>query len=589
MKGFFKIFFASLLALLVFCVIGFFLLVGIAAAFSKDDKPDLGENGILVLDLSAPLKEQADDDFFAKIPGGFSKESSLGINDVVKAIENAADDNAIKGLYIKSTANANGLAVNDELRRAIADFKRSKKFVLAYGATISEGAYYVAAEADRVYTHPQGGLEWNGFATTLTFFKGLLDKLQIQPEIFYAGKFKSATEPYRATKMTDANRLQTSVFLSDMYSIFLQNVALDRHLDTTTLHGLANSGAIQTAHDALQNKLIDGLKYDDEIRKELSADVKQDESKDLNLITMDKYLKGADIKEPSGNDKIALIYAEGEIVDGKGKDGTIGSDEYKALIRKARLDQNVKAIVLRVNSPGGSSLASDMIWREVSLAKKTKPVIISMGTYAASGGYYISCNGNYIFAESNTITGSIGVFSMMINPSTFLGNKLGITFDGVKTAQYADLGSGTRPMTQPERNFMQASVDSVYHTFLSRVAEGRRKSIADIDSIAQGRVWTGKRALAIGLVDKIGTLQDAINYAAAQIKTKNYSIREYPQKKSILDQIMNSNDKDENGMQEKAVKEVLGNPSLSLLKKIKSLTGMCNSVQARLPFEMDMQ
>jgi protease-4 len=314
--------------------------------------------------------------------------------------------------------------------------------------------------------------------------------------------------------MTDANRLQTTVWLNDIYNSLLITTADARQTDTATLHQLANTAAIQTAQDALKYKLVDGLKYDDEVNAEISKKLRQDIKKDINFISMGKYAKSVDFKANGDGGKISIIYAQGDIVDGKGKSDEIGSDEFVKLIRKARMDDDVKAIVFRVNSPGGSALASEAIWREISLAKKQKPFVVSMGDYAASGGYYISCDADSIFADETTITGSIGVFSVLANLKDFFNNKLGITFDGVKTANYADLGSISRPLSAPERNLMQASVDTIYGLFTSRVANGRKKDTAYIDSIAQGRVWIGNRATGIGLVDRIGSLQDAVDCAA---------------------------------------------------------------------------
>lgn len=591
MKGFFKIFFASLLALIIFTVLGFVLLLVVSSTLLKDDKPELGDKGILVLDLKTYFDETSKDKFAANFFGGtpstdMSKSPSL--YDVVRMLEFAAKDPAIKMLYIKSDGNANSYAHSEELRKAIEVFKSSKKPVIAYGNVISQKTYFVASEADKVYCHPSGGLEWKGLAVSFMFYKGLMDKLEIQPEIFYAGKFKSATEPFRATQMTDANKLQTTVWLNDIFIRMLDAVSVDRHIDTATLRSLANSGQIRRAADAVNAKLIDAAKYDDEVKTEIAQKLNVKEIKDLNFVSLSKYSEAADYKNMDGKDKIAVIYANGEIIDGQGDDDNIGGDKFRNLIRDARLNKDIKAVVLRVNSPGGSALASDVIWREVDLTKKVKPVVVSMGNYAASGGYYISCDANYIFADPNTLTGSIGVFSMMVNPSSFFKNKLGLTFDGVKTAQYADLGYATHTMSEQEKHFFQSDVDSTYRTFLTRVANGRNKTIAEIDSIAQGRVWTGKRAISIGLVDANGSLKDAIAYAAKLAKSDSYYIKEYPQTKSFIEKLM-SKDDTKKDVQNKMLKDALGEWQFDIYSKIKSVSTMCNSVQTRLPFEMDIQ
>ncbi|MEP7318512.1 MAG: signal peptide peptidase SppA, partial [Panacibacter sp.] len=333
---------------------------------------------------------------------------------------------------------------------------------------------------------------------------------------------------------------------------------------------------------------VDGLKYDDEIQSELIEKLGQSKKDPINFISFDKYAKAVNYKNNGGSSKIAIIYAQGDIVGGKGDDNEIGSDSYVSLIRKARLNDDIKAIVLRVNSPGGSSLASDAIWREVTLAKEDKPFIVSMGDYAASGGYYISCNADSVFADASTITGSIGVFSIVPNLQSFFNDKLGLTFDGVKTAPYSDMGSNSRPLTETEKRFMQASVDSIYYTFKKRVANGRTKDISYIDSIAQGHVYTGTRALQLALIDKTGTLQDAVNCAAAMAKLKDYGTKEYPEKKSFWQQLLNS-DSYKVSMQQIAVKENIGTEQYNMLQQVKKVRKLMQVPQSRLPFDFDIK
>jgi protease-4 len=525
MKSFFKIFFASLLAIIVFCVVVFFIFIGFIYASVNSDKPTISQNSVLVLDLSKSYPDFAQ----AKMDASFNlkklSEQPLNLYDVIRMILYARSDDNIKGLYIKAESNANGLASSEELRHAVEDFEASGKFVIAYGATITQNAYFVASAANKVYTHPQGGLDWRGMAVQIMFFKNLLDKLGVEPEVFFAGKFKSATEPFRVTQMTEPNRLQTSVWLGDIYTNFLSEISQSRDVDTAQLRKFANGALIQTANDALKYHMVDGLLYSDEVLRLLRQYLRTSDKKNVSFVSMSTYAQAVNYKNNSGSDRIAVLYAQGDIVSGK-DNNNISSGDFIPLLQRLRNNDNVKAIVIRVNSPGGSALVSDMIWREITLTKKEKPVIISMGNYAASGGYYMSCNGTYIFAEPNTITGSIGVFTMMGNAQNFFNNKLGITFDQVKTSPYADLGTLSRPLTQPEKNLMQAGVDSVYQTFLTRVANGRKKSVADIDSIAQGRVWTGARAVQIGLVDSIGSLSSAIRYAAKLIHSNSFSMEE---------------------------------------------------------------
>ncbi len=581
MKAFFKTFFASLLALVIFTVLAVFVLIGIIASASQTEKPAVGRNAVLVLDLSEDFKEQSDNNPINAI---FNKtENEIpSLYDMVRMIRYAKSDSSIKGIYILCATNPNGFGASEELRKAIIDFKTSGKFVLAYGETITQKGYYVGSAADKIYCNPQGGLEWGGFVSGMTYLKGALDKLEIQPQIFYAGKFKSATEPLREYKMTDANRLQTSVWLGDLYGSFLEAAGSSRKIDTATLHKLATDGTIQTAYDAWKSGLLDGLQYDDEVKASLNKLLKESPTNKINFVSFNDYAKAADFKPGYGGDKIAVLYASGDIVSSGNDENQVSSDVFRNQIRKLRLDKDIKAIVFRVNSPGGSALASEVIWREITLARQEKPVVVSMGDVAASGGYYISCNADSVFANTNTITGSIGVFSIVPNFESFFKNKLGVTFDRVKTAPYADMGSGDRPLTETEKRFFQASTDSIYYTFKTRVASGRKRGVDYIDSIAQGRVWTGARATGVGLVDKIGTLQDAVNCAARMARlSSSYHVREYPEKKTFLEQVMNSYKKT---IRQDLIKEELGEGSMQLLHELKQVKTMIGVPQAKLPF-----
>ncbi|MDE3253410.1 MAG: signal peptide peptidase SppA [Bacteroidota bacterium] len=580
MKGFLKTFFASLLALVIFTIIGVIVIIGMISSAASPDKPVIGSKAVLVLNLSDHFPEQSKDNPLNALINK-TENDIPSLYDLVRMLHYAGKDTAIKGVYILCGSNSNGFAASEELRKAVMDFKSSGKFVIAYGETITQKGYYIASAADKLYCHPQGGVEWSGFSSGMLYLKGMLDKLEIKPQIFYAGKFKSATEPLRETQMTDANRLQTSVWLGDLYTHFIQAAAASRNLDTAVLRELAQKGSIQTAKDALDHKLVDGLKYDDEIKKVISKALHQDEKDRINFVDFSEYAQAADFKQNFGDKKIALVYADGDIVSGSGDNDQVGSDAFRSLLRKLRMDKEVKAIVFRVNSPGGSSLASDVIWREISLARKEKPVIVSMGDVAASGGYYISCNADSVFADANTITGSIGVFSIVPNFQSFFKNKLGITFDAVNTAPFADMGSSTRPLTETEKRFFQAGTDSIYHTFKSRVADGRKKDIAYIDSIAQGRVWTGERGVQVGLVDRVGSLQDALDCAAKMIHVSEYRLKEYPEKKNIFEQILNNYKKT---ISTRLVKEEIGEKQMGILREVKKVQQMIGIPQARLPF-----
>ncbi|HVZ26439.1 MAG TPA: signal peptide peptidase SppA [Sediminibacterium sp.] len=585
MRSFFKTFFATLLALVIFTVIGIFILAAFIGSAASPDLPVVGSRAVLVINLDHAFPEQSKDNPLNAYLNG-TENTPPSLRAAIEHIYAARADSAIKGIYLQCSTNANGFAASEELHQALLDFKRSGKFLLAYGETMTQKGYYLGSCADKVFCHPLGGVEWSGFSSGLLFLKGMLDKLEIQPQIFYAGKFKSATEPLRAAEMTDANRLQTSVWLGDLYTHFLEAVGAARKIDTAQLRELAVQGKIQTAHDALNSGLVDGLMYDDEIKSELRTRLHISERESINFVTLSDYVKARPGDENNAQKRIAVLYADGDIVSGYGDDSQVGSDNFKNLIRKLRMDNDVEAIVFRVNSPGGSSLASDVIWRELALARKDKPVVVSMGDVAASGGYYISCMADSVFADAGTITGSIGVFSIVPNLQSFFKNKLGITFDRVKTAPYADMGGADRPLTEPEKRFFQAGIDSVYLTFKTRVADGRRRDITYIDSIAQGRVWTGYRAIQVGLVDRIGTLRDAILCAARMAKLDAYRIKEYPEKKSFIEQLLNNY---QHSIREKLLAGELTPEQLSVAAEIRRVKQMVGQPQARMPFSFAVQ
>ena len=578
MRSFFKIFFASLLALIIFSLLGVFFLITLAGSLTAKDRPRVEAKSVLVLDLGQHYAEQEKQNPLSVISS--EQRNVPGLYDVLRLINRAKTDKNISDIYIIGNNNPNGFAASEELRNALKDFKSSNKFILAHGDVITQKAYGVASIADKIYVSPQGYLEWSGYNVDYAFVKGTLQKLEIEPQIFYAGKFKSATEPFRADQMTPENELQTSVWLNDLYSDFLLKTAEVRKIDTATLHQLANDAKIQNATDAANYKLVDGVKYDDQVKDEIKSKLGVDKYERLNFITINSYFAAVDVSKGNG-EKIALIYAEGDIMDGKSDEG-ISAEHYRTLIRKARLDRTIKAIVFRVNSGGGSSMASETIWRELSLAKQEKPVVVSFGDIAASGGYYISCAADSIFAQPTTITGSIGVFGIIPNMQAFFKNKLGVTFDGVKTAPYADAGNIYRPMNEKEKQLVQANVNMIYAQFKQRVADGRKRDTAYIDSIAQGRVWTGLRAKEIGLIDRFGGIDDAIQSAAAMAKLKEYRIREYPEPKNIFDQLfgkadpMNYADK---------MKSELGEENYKIYQEMKRVKEMSNTVQARLPFQ----
>jgi protease-4 len=580
MRSFLKFFLASFVALIVFSILAFFFMLMVFARLaSSGDKVVTGSNAVVVVDLSQGLREQRVEDplrtFLSDDP---SQEP--GLFDAVRLIRKAATDDNVKGLYLKADGNGNGYASSEEIRRAIVEFRKSKKFVYAYAETLTQNAYYLASAADKVYLHPKGFIDFAGFSITMMYLKGTLEKLEIQPQIFYNGKFKSATEPLRETKMTEANRIQTTAFLGDLYADFLLRISEARKIDTATLHRYANEGLIMEPSDADKYKLVDGLKYNDQVMDEIKRSLGLSGDEKVNFVSLNRYFSANPLYESSGN--VALIYADGDIVSGSNGEDQIASEDYVKVIREVRQDKDIKAIVFRVNSPGGSALASESIWRELSLARKTKPVVVSMGNYAASGGYYISCMADSIFAEPNTLTGSIGVFAIVPNMQGFFNNKLGITFDGVKTGEFADAGNTTRPLTDKEKALFQRSVDTIYATFKQRVVDGRKLSQAVVDSISQGRVWTGVQAQKMGLVDRLGGIQSAVDCAAKMANIPEVKISAYPKPKNTLDRFMKSIGGTKAGM----LKEELGADYAfyQTVKKLRALT--TGEVQAKLPYSM---
>jgi protease-4 len=544
MKQFFKFFLASLLALFVAGIIFFgvfFIVVGsiassISSAVSSEETTTVKSNSILYINLTQDFHELGESNSLAMFTGGSSK--TTGLLDLLKCIEYAKTDDNIKGIYLKAGGSPNGQATAQQIRAALKDFKKSGKFIYAYGDFIPQGDYFIASVADGIYINPLGSVELKGLASNLVFFKGALDKLNVQPEIFYCGQFKSATEPFRMDKMSDPNRKQIAALQSDIWKEMITAISEHTHADTATVNSWAQTGAIQTASDAVKYKLADGTKYKDEVEQLLKSKTGKGEKDKLSFVAVDDYV--GSIPSKVNENQIAILVAEGEIVDGEAQSSSyqIASETFIKEIRKVRDNDKIKAVVMRVNSPGGSALASEVILRELQILKKKKPLVVSMGDLAASGGYYISCQADSIFAMPNTITGSIGVFGMMFNTQAFFNQKLGVTFDGEKNAPYADFPNMNRPMTDQEKKFIQNGVDTIYMTFKSRVAVGRKMDVAYVDSIGQGRVWTGTEGLKNRLVDAIGGLDRAVKSAAILAKLKDYKTVNYPAVEDRMEKLM---------------------------------------------------
>ena len=585
MKEFFKFVFASmigvLLSVFVMFVLGILLVIGIVSTASNESKITIDDNTVLHLSLNYPISERTSKNPFQNLNfGGFETENNLGLKDILAHIKEAKTDSRIKGIYVDVSAIQGGFASIEEIRNALIEFKKSGKFILAYSEVYTKGAYYLASVADKIYVNPEGMVDFKGFSTEIMFFKGALEKLDIEAQVIKVGTYKSAVEPYILDKMSKPNREQITSFLGSLYTHFLSNIAISRKIPVDSLSAIANTAAVEKATDAVKFRLVDGVKYKDEVLTELKSLCGIAQKKELRSVSISDYTPQSKELSTASADRIAVVYAVGEIVSGEGDDETMGSENISRAIRTARLDDKVKALVLRINSPGGSSLASDVIWREVELTKKVKPVIVSMGDVAASGGYYIACAADSIFAQPNTITGSIGVFAIIPNMKKFFNNKLGITFDEVKTSKFSEI-SITRPLSDDERLLLQAEVNNIYKTFTQKVANGRHKTPEFIDNIGQGRVWTGAEAIKIGLVDRLGNINDAVKSAAKKAGLKEYKLVDYPDQKDPLKELF---DDSADKVRTYFTKQELGE-NYNYYQKMQSVL-KTTGIQSRMPYEV---
>lgn len=590
MKQFFGAFFGSLVGLLLATILGFVILIAVIkgsidnAMKGNDEFVSSRSASVIKIKLSGNIEEREIEDPFEELRkmNKYSDEEGSGLNTFQKKLNQAKNDDKVKGIFLEVQGLTAGFASIKEVRDLLLDFKKSGKFIYSYAEYYGQKDYFVASVSDKIFLNPQGAIDFKGLSMNLMFYKKTFEKLGIDVQIFRHGRFKSAIEPFMLDKMSQANRLQSETFLNSIWNSLLQGISESRGIKIEELQAMANELAINSPEDAKNRKLVDDLIYLDEVMLALKKKTGKKDKDKLDLVDLSKY-KGTE-KVKTAKEKIAVIYANGGISGGEGDDEEIGSDRIAKAIRAARMDENVKAIVFRVNSPGGSALASDVIWRETVLAGKSKPFIVSMGNYAASGGYYISCAAHRIFAQPNTITGSIGVFGLIPNLQKMLDDKLGITMDTVNTNQYSSLGSATMPLSKKESEFIQASVEKVYDVFTSRVAEGRKMKQSEVDSIGQGRVWSGADAINIGLVDELGGLQDAIAYAAKKAKLKEYKISELPRPKNPFENIFGKVEAD---AETNILEKNLG-PLFPYMKSIHQVLRQ-KGVQARMPFEILIQ
>lgn len=589
MRAFFKYVLATvtgiILSFVLLFIIGLIIIGGMISSVGADREVKIPNNSLLIINLNHEITERTMPDPFDgfNVPG-FIFTKNLGLDDILKRIEAAKSDDRIKGIYLDISVVSASFASLQEIRDALLDFKESGKFIIAYSELYTQRAYYLASTADRIYVNPEGTIDFRGLASQTMFLKGMFDKLGIEAQVVKVGSFKSAVEPYTLDRMSTANREQVESFIGSIYDHFLGEIAESRKLSPDSLRAIADQYAVRNADDAITRRLADGKKYKDEILSELKVLLDISEDADISAVSLTKYKPKPQVASASIRDRIAVVYAVGEIVSGEGGDEIIGSERISRELRKVRRDDKVKAVVFRINSPGGSALASDVIWREVELLRQEKPIIVSMGDVAASGGYYIAAAADSIFAQPNTITGSIGVFGLIPNLQGLYNDKLGITYDKVKTSKYADmLTTFDRPLSNDEFNILQREVERIYDTFLQRVADGRGLSKARVDSIGQGRVWSGQQALAIGLVDRLGSIDDAIAAAANKAGLNDFRIVTYPAIKQPFESLL-GNTTDRIGAW--FARHQLGE-QYRFYEQVKSALQL-RGIQARLPFELEV-
>ncbi|MFT4523689.1 MAG: protease-4 [Bacteroidia bacterium] len=586
MKQFFKFVLATFTGLILS---GFFVILIISlwiGSMSKNENVTLKENSVLVVKLNHDLKDNTSDNpfdaFFSELSPDVTK--ALGLYDVLKDIKAAKSNDNIEGIFLDLTFVSAGYGKLSEVREALEDFKSEGKFIYAYGEVMYNKTYYLASVADQIYLNPSGELLFNGMVADVTFLKKTLAKMGIEMQAVKKGKFKGAIEPFVLDEMSEANRMQITAFMNSIHQNTMTTISKARGIDLATLQTIADSMLVRNADDAVILKMIDKVAYRDEVISAILAKVELEDEDDLNWVSLSKFNTVVQQENKFKKDKIAIIFAEGSIVSGNGEEGEIGSDKFAKALKDARLDDDVKAVVLRINSGGGSALASEVIWRETMLLKAKKPLIVSMGDVAASGGYYIAALADTIVANPSTITGSIGVFGMFPNAKG-LYDKLGLHSEYITTAEHADFGRIDRPLNDFEKDFLQEIISKVYGEFLTRVSDGRGLPRNHVDSIAEGRVYTGVMAKELGLIDVEGGLNKAIAIAASKAGIEKYGISAYPKNTNPFASFMTGFGGA--SLKEKWMKEELG-VMYETYKEIKAIQGM-SGVQAILPYSFNIK
>lgn len=573
-SGFLRNTLSSFLAMIFLFVL---VIVFIFYLIPKEEVVVVKDNSVLKIEFKDPVLDRTSDNPFSDIDLlNSSTEGSVEFKDILDNIEKAKNDDKIKGIYLNFSSVNAGFSQIEEIRNKLLEFKESGKFIYAYADSYNQSAYYLASVSDKIALNPEGIIELKGLSAEIMFYKGLMDKLGIEAQIIRHGKFKGAVEPFMYNQMSNENREQIEKLLNSISDYMIDGIATEREgITSEEIHKMINNMYLSSARKCLEGGIIDKIAYQDQILSDL-------EDKSEHEITLTDYMKVKNSKTSVSDNKIAIIYATGEINTGKGSYNTIGSETTVEAIREASEDENVKAIVLRVNSPGGSALASEIIWREINLAKQKKKVVVSMGDYAASGGYYIACNADKIFANNSTLTGSIGVFGIVPNTKNFLNEKLGVYIETVKTHKHSDIANGYRKLSDDELNVIQNSVEDIYETFITHVSEGRGIPVRKVDEIGQGRVWSGADALSIGLIDEIGGLEDAIASAADLSDLEDYRIITLPKKTDMFEEFIESFSAKQN--------IVLPN-FLGISEKMINQLEFLNSkekIQARIPFIMEV-